>query len=364
MRGGEKTLEAIARLYPEAEIFTLFYDPLGISEELRRRRIRVSVLNRLPWASHIYPNLLPLYPLGCRSLDLRGYDLVISSDASIVKGVRVDPGTPHICYCHSPPRYLWNMQDVCLEHAGALRRLAARALAPWLRRWDQRAAQRVTQFVANSQNVRRRIRSYYGREATVIYPPVEPFGSPEGAAPGDHYLFVGQLVPYKRADLAVEAFSQLGRRLLVIGAGPELPRLRRRAGPNVEFLGWQPDEVVRRHLAGCRALVFPGEEDFGIVPVEAQMAGRPVIAYGAGGALETIVKGATGLFFDSPTAESLMEAIVRFEGWEGQFSPDDARRNALRFEAGVFRNAFREFVDARLGAHRAGLLSAKSALAP
>ena len=349
MRGGERVLAAIARLYPEAPIFTLFHDPQGLSPELREREVRASVLNRLPGAKHLYRQLLPLYPLGCRSLDLRGFDLVVTSDASLIKGVRVDEGAVHICYCHSPPRYLWDMADVYLGGLGPLRRAAARLLLPRLRERDRRAAAGVTHFVANSENVRERIRRCYGRESTVIYPPVEVFEAPAESEPGNYYMFLGHLTAYKRPDLAVSALTRLGRRLLVVGEGPELKRLRRLAGPSVEFPGWKPDAEVRRLLAGCRALIFPGEEDFGIVPVEAQMAGRPVIALRKGGALETVVENSSGLFFDEPTPESLAEALLRFEDVAGTFSREAIRENALRFRPETFAQDFADFAAGSVG---------------
>jgi glycosyltransferase involved in cell wall biosynthesis len=246
--------------------------------------------------------------------------------------------------CYSPPRYLWGMADVYIESANALTRVVARACIPRLREWDHAAAQKVSYFVADSANVQERIKRYYGRESTVIYPPVATFQSPRQIHRGDYYLVVGQLVPYKRADLAVLAAGRLGRRLVVIGEGPEMPRLKKLAGSTVNFLGWQSDAVVRAHMASCRALLFPGEEDFGIVPVEAQMAGRPVIAFRKGGALETVIDGRTGVFFDHQDSECLAEAMVRFERMETEFSVEDIRCNALRFSREMFMETFGEFV--------------------
>jgi glycosyltransferase involved in cell wall biosynthesis len=347
MRGGEKVLEAVAELFPDADIFTLFYDPRGVSEALRRHRIVASCLDGIPYARTVHANLLPLFPWGVWSLNLSGYDLVISSDSALMKGVRVPRGALHICYCHSPPRYLWGMGEVYLRSVKWFKRGVARALFPLLRRWDRRAAQRVDHFVANSEHGRRRIAECYGREAEVIHPPVDAFERPAVAA-RDEYVLLGHLVPYKRADVAVEAFTRMGKPLVVIGEGPERRRLEPAAGPSVRFVGWQPDEVVRERLAACRALVFPGEEDFGIVPVEAQMAGRPVIAYGRGGALETVIDGKTGLFFDRPEPEALIEAVTRFESAETAFRRANIRRNALRFRRQVFLTRFREFVSAKL----------------
>jgi glycosyltransferase involved in cell wall biosynthesis len=345
MRGGERVLEALADLFPRADIFTLVCDPGRISEGLRRHRIVTSWLDRIPLARRFYPDLLPLFPAAVESLDLRRYDLVITSDASLVKGVRVRPGAVHVCYCHSPPRYLWDMEEEYLRGAGVLARAAARALFPRLRRWDRSAAQGVDRFAANSEHVRRRIRRHYGRDAVVIHPPVERFDPPRPLEAGGFYLFVGQLVPYKRADLAVAAANALERELVVIGEGPEQTRLRRLAGPTVKLLGRQPDHVVRRHMASCRALLFPGEEDFGIVPVEAMLAGRPVVAYGRGGALETVADGLSGLFFDAQTPDSLADAVRLFERKERAFDGAAIRRHASRFTGEAFGERFSRLVS-------------------
>jgi glycosyltransferase involved in cell wall biosynthesis len=348
MRGGEKVLEAIAELFPTADIFTLFYDPREISGQLNKHRITASVLNRIPLSHRIYPVLLPLYPLACRSLDLRGYDLVISSDSSLVKGVNIPPGVPHICYCHSPPRYLWEMEDVYLEQSFFVKRMAAKAVFPLLRRWDRYSAQKVDLFIANSEFVRDRIRRYYDRAAEVIYPPVTPMPIASNNERKDLYLFLGQLVPYKRADLAVKVFTKTGLPLVVIGEGPELARLKRMAGPSINFLGWQDNKTVRRYLASCRALIFPGEEDFGIVPIEAQMMGCPVIAFAGGGALETVIDRETGLFFQNQDEPSLVNALKEFEHIEHMFSPDRIRQHSFKFDSSHFKEKFHRAVESTL----------------
>ncbi len=345
MRGGEKALESILEMFPGADLFTLFYDGTRVSDLIRERKVTASFLNRLPGAARLYPNLIPLYPPAVRSLDLTGYDLVIMSDGSMIKGVKTSSRAVTVCYCHSPPRYLWDMADAYLANESFFKKAAARALTPYLREWDRARAQEVGHFVANSEFVKGRINSYYGRDAEVIHPPVEPFPEMPGAQKGEHYLLLGQLVPYKRPDLAVEAASRLGRKLVVAGEGPELGRLRAMAGPEVSFTGRLSDEEVRQELAACRALIFPGAEDFGIVPVEAQMAGRPVIAYGGGGALETVVEGETGLFFHDQTADALINKIEEFERKEGHFDAARIRRNAMRFEKSVFKKRFKEYVD-------------------
>ncbi len=340
MRGGEKTLDAIAEIYPDADVFTLVCDPAKISEPLRRRRIQTTWLGRLPWAHRLYPGLLPLHPAAYGALDLSGYDLVITVDAALAKTVRPAPGAMHVCYCLTPSRLLWDMPDLDLARLSAPLRPLARAMIPRLRRIDREAADRVDHFIAISEHVRERVRRHYGRDAAVVYPHSETFAAAPPGTPGEGYLWVGHLVPYKRPDLAVEAFTKLGRPLTVIGEGPGRRRLEQVAGNNIRFLGAVDDETLRNHIRSCRALVFPGEEDFGIVPVEAQMAGRPVIAYGRGGARETVVDGVTGLFFDRPDPDSFADAVLRLEGVEKSFSGETIRKNAMRFTRERFQAAF------------------------
>lgn len=356
MRGGEKVLEALCELFPTADIFTLVCDEGRISEKLRRHRIITSFIQRLPMGVAKFRGYLPLFPMAAGQWDFAGYDLVLSCDASLVKAVRVPEGTPHVCYCHSPPRYLWDLYELYRSReASAVQRLLMPVVAKYLRGVDYRAAQRVTHFIGNSRAVAERIRRHYGREATVVYPPVETgfyeeglrgqgAKGPRGKENEGYYLFVGQLVAYKRADLAVEAMAELGRRLVVVGDGPQRGRLERMAEPGVTFAGAVSDERLRELYAGCRALLFPNEEDFGIVPVEAQAAGAPVIALGRGGGLETVVDGVTGVHFAEESAAGLAEAVRRFEALEDRFTVEACRANARRFEKGVFVEAMREYV--------------------
>lgn len=272
--------------------------------------------------------------------------LVVSSDASVIKGLGYPPGTPHVCYCHSPPRYLWDQQENYLnssEVGGAFGRALFNRVVPYVREFDRQAAQRVTHFIANSSFVRDRISTCYGRESEVIYPPVY-LGEYEvsSGGPDDFYLVVSQLVPYKRIDIAVEAFNRLNRKLVVIGEGSERGRLESSAGSNITFLGSQPQGVLRDHYKRCRALIFPGVEDFGITPLEAQASGRPVVAYRMGGVLETIRENSTGLFFDEQNPESLIEAVERMDGKD--FSPAECRKNADRFGADRFRENFSAYL--------------------
>jgi glycosyltransferase involved in cell wall biosynthesis len=310
MRGGEKVLEAMLTVLPDAEIYTLLLERDKISKTIAARPITTSFVQRLPFARRIYRYYLPLFPHAIERFDLSGYDLVVSTSHCVAKGACVPDGL-HIAYIHTPPRYLYGFQH---EYLGSSlpRRAAMAVFGPGLRRWDQRTVERVDHFIANSNNVAGRIRTYYDRDAAVIYPPVDTaFFTPGHDEPGDFFLIVSALVPYKRIDLAVETFSRLERPLVVVGRGPLRSRLERIAGPTTTFLGWLPDEEVRALLRRCRALVFPGEEDFGIVPVEAMACGRPVIAYGRGGALETVVDGETGLFFDEQTPDGLADAVER-----------------------------------------------------
>lgn len=363
MRGGEKVVEALADLYPEADIFTLVVDRSAISERLKQHTIIPSFLQRIPRATRIYQRLLPLMPFALEHFDMRDYDLVISSESGPAKGVVPRADAVHICYCHSPMRYIWDHYHAYRAHSGFLSKLAMPVFAPFLRVWDVSTAARVDHFVANSQHVANRINRYYRREATVISPPVATGDFSAEAEAGDFYLCAGQLVRYKRADLAVEALSRTGRRLVVIGTGEEAAMLKRMAGPSVEFLGYQPFEVLQDYLARCRALVFPGEEDFGIVPVEAMASGRPVIAFNRGGATETVIPGVTGMFFDRQDADSLVDAIERFEAMEGQFDRDVIRQHAESFDVSVFKARITALVEKALG-HEADGLSAVASGGP
>jgi len=350
MRGGEKVLEQMCAVVGEVPIYTLVAQPDKLSAALRRHPIRTSWLQRLPGAARHYKKLLPLFPAAVGALRVHDpVDLVFTSDASVVKGLRIPPGAKHICYCHSPPRYLWDLQDDYMQSAeagGALGRAVFARVSPYVREFDRRAAQRVTHFIANSAFVQARIQRCYGRTSEVIHPPVylEDFPlSPD--APEDFHLVVSQLVPYKRIDLAVAAFTQMKRKLVIIGEGSERGRLERLAGPTVRFLGSQPGEVLRDHYRRCRAFVFPGIEDFGITPLEAQAAGRPVIAYGAGGVLETVQDHATGLFFREQTTEALVDAVEQFESRSGGFDPAVCRANAERFAPERFRREISDFLQ-------------------
>jgi len=351
MRGGEKVVEALCDIFPQADIFTHVYDPHAVSDIIRSKNIRTTFIQKLPRARSLYQKYLPLMPLALEQLDLSGYDLVISSESGPAKGVLTSPDTLHLCYCHTPMRYLWDMYHDYKRSAGRITAGLMVPLAHYLRLWDSSSANRVDAFAANSAHVARRVRKHYRRECEVLHPPVDVSAFTVGLERDDYYLFVGELVEYKRADLAVEACVRLGRRLVVIGDGQHRRELERRAGKGVEFLGRQSDEALRGHYSRCRALLFPGEEDFGLVPVEAMASGAPVLAYGRGGALETVRDRETGLFFHRQDAASLAECMLDFEGHEAGFAPADIAVQAQRFAPERFKAGFLRFLDAHMRNH-------------
>jgi glycosyltransferase involved in cell wall biosynthesis len=311
MRGGEKVVEALCEMYPEADIYTHVYVPEMVSELIRKHRVIPTFINLLPRAARMYRTYLPLMPLALEQLDLRDYDLIISSESGPAKGIIAPSNAIHVCYCHTPMRYIWNMYHDYRAGAGFVARHMMPSLTHYLRMWDVASAARVDSFVANSTTVARRIRRYYGVDSVVIHPPVdtEAFSTAAPSEIGDYYLMAGELVSYKRPDLAVRAFNELKLKLVVIGGGEMLDELRRLAGPTISVLGPQPFEVLKKHYARCRALIFPGEEDFGMVPVEAMASGRPIVAFGCGGATETVVRGLTGVFFEKQTVEAISQAV-------------------------------------------------------
>lgn len=343
MRGGEKCLEAFCERFPGATLHTLLHRVGKLSPAIERMEIRTSFLQRLPGATKHYRHLLPLMPRAIESLELpRDVDLVLSFSHAVAKGVRVPPGVPHVCYCFTPMRYAWHLRDQYInEGASTWPRpwdWARNHLLDRIRDWDRATADRVTHFVAISETIAARIRECYGRESSVIYPPVDTeYYCPANVPREDYYLCFSALVPYKRVELAIEACRMLDRKLVVIGAGPERQRLEKLAGPNVQFKGWQSDAAIRDHLRRCRALLFAAHEDYGIAPVEAQACGTPVIAFGQGGATETLIaanehRDGTAVFFAEQSAEALAESIRWFERHVSRLSSSLARQNAERFE--------------------------------
>ena len=329
MRGGEKVLESIGALYPDADVYTLLHVPGSTSPAIERRRIRTSFLQHLPGASRFYRHYLPVFPTAIEQFDLDGYDLIISSSHCAAKAVVAPGGSRHLCYCHSPMRYAWDQFEAYFgrQRVGRIGEAALRPVLAWLARWDAATTTRVHRFLANSRFVASRIRRYYGRPADVVYPPVDTeFYQPDATSAGDHFLVVSALVPYQCVDLAIAACQRAGAPLRIVGTGPDRDRLERGAGPSVTFLGQISDEAIRDEYRRARAVILAGEEDFGIVPVEAQACGRPVVALGRGGALETVIDGETGVLFADATPESLAAALERLAArrWEAARIRDHA----------------------------------------
>lgn len=364
MRGGERCLEVLCELFSDADLFTLLHLSGTVSPTIERRRIVTSFIQELPAAASSYRVYLPLFPAAIRRFDLARYDLVLSASHCVAKSVRVPLGALHVCYCFTPMRYVWDLYD---DYFGARAtwplRIVMPVVAAALRRWDRASSAGVHHFATISRHVADRIARCYGRTAEVIYPPVDVRRFRVGDVAGEFYLVVSALTPYKRVDLAVEAANRLSSRLVVVGSGPEERRLRAIAGPCVEFLGWRSDAEVAEFYARCRAVLFPGLEDFGIVPLEAMAAGRPVIAFGAGGALETVMplddgnlgsspaSAPTGVFFMEQTVDAVVAAVRRFEANAHRFEPKVLRDRALAFDRQVFKGKIAAFIAERWAEH-------------
>lgn len=354
MRGGEKVLELLCEIFPHADVFTLVHAPGKVSRAIEAHRIVTSPLQKLPKVTDYYRRLLPFMPWAIEQFDFSGYDLMISTSHCVAKSAIPPAGATHWCYCHTPMRYIWDQFDDYFGpgRAGLATRAAMHLIRKPLQIWDVRTAKRVHHFLANSENVRRRIQEIYHRDAQVLYPPVDyrfysqdPGGPPREAIK-PYYLIVSALAPYKRLDLAIQTCNRLGKNLMIIGDGPESMRLKYIAGSHVRFLGWRGGEELRRYYAHAEAVLFPGEEDFGIVPLEAMAAGRPVIAYRKGGALETVIENETGVFFDKQEVSSLEMTLRQFN--PSRFDPAALRRQAERFSRERCAAAFRQtFIDYR-----------------
>jgi glycosyltransferase involved in cell wall biosynthesis len=342
--GAERVLEAFQAIWPEAPTFTLRYDPATMGQAFGHKDIRTSFLERIPLARRKFRWLLPLMPMATESYDLSGFDVVISNSSAFSKGVITSPHAIHICYCHTPTRYLWSDSGSYVEELRAPK--FVKSLLPWLlhklRTWDQLAADRVDHFIANSETVERRIQKYYRRDAQVIYPPVDIDRFAISAGPKNYFLTGGRLVAYKRFDIVVDAFTKLGKPLKIFGNGPELADLKRRAGKNIEFVGRVSDDERARLFANAIAFINPQEEDFGITPVESMASGRPVIAYRRGGALETVIDGVTGVLFDEQSWEELADTVLQFD--EKRFDPQKIRAHAEQFSTRIFRKRMYDLV--------------------
>jgi len=354
MRGGERCLEAICEVYPDADIFTLVHFPGSVSETIESHRIYTSHIQRLPGDIKNFRRYLPLFPYAIKQFDLSSYDFILSFSHCAAKGVKVPEGVPHICYCHTPMRYAWHMRDEYLSKFDGLKKWGAEVLLDYLKNWDRKSSSRVTHFVANSKNVQNRIEQTYGRSSVVIYPPVECDRFAISSDDDGYYLIVSALVPYKRIDIAIEAFNGIDRKLIIVGNGPELPHLESIASANVSFVDDADDNEVVEYMKKCRALVFPGEEDFGIVPLEAQACGKPVIAFGKGGALETVIglnhtqaaeANATGIFFFEQSPEELRKCIALFEERREEFDARKCYDNVLRFDRPIYQQAMKNYIQ-------------------
>lgn len=368
--GSERVLEQILALYPDADLFSLVDFLPDTERHGISKHARTSFIQHLPFALTRYRSYLPLMPCAIERFDLSGYDLLLSSSHAVAKGVRKHPGQLHICYCHTPMRYAWDLRDQYLREAGLDRGLSgfvARSLLDRLQAWDMRTAGGVDYFIANSHYIADRIRRAYGRESTVIYPPVDTDRFTCSPEKEGFYLSASRMVPYKKMDLIVEAFSSMqDKRLIVVGDGPDFEKIRARAGKTIEFLGYQPGDVLRDLMQRAKAFVFAAEEDFGIIPVEAQACGTPVIAFGRGGVTETVIplrkagygarngedKAPTGVYFEEQTTGALIDAVQRFENNRQVFDSAAIRKNAEQFSRERFRREYKEFVESRLSDYR------------
>lgn len=344
MGGAERVVINFKEIFQDAPIYTTLYNPIKLDKELQNIDVRTSFLQQKKRAAENHQKYFPLMPIAFESFDLNEYDIVLSSSSSCAKGVITNPDTMHVSYCHTPMRYGWEFYYEYAKEWGMnpIKRIFLKYFMNYMRQWDLASSQRVDYFIANSENVAKRIWKHYRRESTIIHPPVRSSLFTLGTVDEEYYLIISRLVPYKRVDLAVETFNELGLPLVIIGDGPEREKLQSMAKDNVKLLGRQPDEVIKEYYAKCRAFIFPGEEDFGITPLEAQASGRPVIAYGKGGALETVADGVTGLFFKEQTAAALKEAVMRHQ--RENFKKLEIRRHAEQFDEEIFKHKIQSFI--------------------
>tara|TARA_S200000501_G_scaffold190210_1_gene179138 strand:+ start:132978 stop:134087 length:1110 start_codon:yes stop_codon:yes gene_type:complete len=357
MRGGEKVLENIIDVFPNSGIITNYYNEKKISRHLLKRISKTSFIQDLPFVKLLYRHYLPLYPLALKRIKIKNSDLVISSESGPAKGIQVGDNIPHICYTHTPMRYIWDMQE---EYFGkGMKRMFLQPVINYLRNWDYNSAQKLDCIIANSQYVKERIARFWKRESEVIYPPVDTNKFSISKNISEYYLIFGQSTKYKRHDIAVKAFNENKRQLIIIGEGEELPNLKSNAKKNITFLGRVEDNSLKKHLSKCKALIFPGIEDFGIVPVEAMASGRPVIAFDRGGAKETIIDKKTGLFFNEQTPKSLNKKIDEFESIAHSFDPGYIKKHSEKFDKEIFKNHFKKYVEDFVMNYKKNFLSNK-----
>lgn len=348
MGGAEQCVLNFMDVYPDAPIYTSMFSKGDVDPRFSKKKIVTTFLQRFVKKGH--QKLFPLMPLAFERLDLTEYDVVLSSTSCCAKGINTGPDSIHFCYCYTPIRYVWVRSFEYMQGMGKLKKFLCSILMHYMKLWDFSAAQRVDHFIAISTEVQHRIKKYYNRDSVIIFPPVRCSLFSMSDTDGDYFLVVSRLVYYKRFDLAVKACTKLGKKLIVIGDGPERKELEKMAGPTVQFLGRQPDEVVHKHMAECKALLFPGEEDFGIVPVEAEACGRPVIAYGKGGALDTVIPDKTGVLFYEQTEDSLAEAIKKFDTMT--FDKEEIRNHALKFDEPEFRRQIETYIRETINSHK------------
>jgi glycosyltransferase involved in cell wall biosynthesis len=351
MRGGEKVLEVFCQLYPSAPLYTLVHRPGTVTPIIEQRKIHTSMIQNLPLGTKYYQRYLPLFPTAIERFDLKNYDVIFSTSHAVAKGVRSSSRALHICYCFTPMRYIWDQYEQYFGNGRAswLTRTAMRMSLAYLRAWDVSSSDRVNYFIADSRTVQERIKRIYGRDSDVIYPPVDVERFSVAGIDDGFFLIVSALVPYKRIDLAVEAFNRNGERLVIIGTGSEEQQLKAMAKKNIEFLGWQSDEEVKKHYERCRALIFPGEEDFGIVPVEAMACGKPVIAYAKGGATETVMDRETGVYFHERTPDDLNRALTTLN--QLRLDPQKIRAHALQFGKENFVRSIQKYIEEKVTLH-------------
>lgn len=352
MGGAEKVVINFKEIYKDAPIYTTVYNPDNLAPELQNIDVRTSFIQKFKNAKNNHQKYLPFMPTAWEQFDFNEYDVVLSSSSSCAKGIVTSPSTMHVCYCHSPMRYAWEFygEYMSREKVGKLKKMLIPYIMNYIRIWDVVSANRVDYFIANSRNVAKRIWKHYRREADVIHPPVKASYFNIIDQDEEYFLIVSRLVAYKRVDLAVEAFNELGLPLVVIGTGPQLEYLKSIAKDNVKIMGRQPDEVIREYYAKCRAFIFPGEEDFGITPLEAQASGRPVIAFGKGGALETVVDKETGVFFSEQTVDSLKRAVNEFKSIN--FNKNKIRQHALQFDEEIFKEKIKKYIMEKYEQHK------------